>query len=96
MPALTDALTSSSQDSSQKSQRIVHPCSRIVEQLVDLPVPQMLVQIVIEKKKTQAHFALTDAHGEALTQLIIDELETEDLRKIAEIVRTIGTTGNNM
>ena len=37
MLVLTDALTSSSQDSSQKSQRSVHPCSRIVEQIVDAP-----------------------------------------------------------
>ena len=44
MPAPTDALTSSSQDSSQKSQSTLHPCSRTVEQIVDVPVPQILEQ----------------------------------------------------
>ena len=34
MSTLTDALTSSSQDSSQTPQRIVHPCSCIVDQIV--------------------------------------------------------------
>ena len=57
VPALTDAWTSSSQDSSQKSQRIVHPCSRIVEQIVDVPVPQILEQIVIESIREEV------AHG---------------------------------
>ena len=37
VPALTDALTASAQDSSQKSQRIVHPCSRIFEPIADVP-----------------------------------------------------------
>ena len=38
MPALTDAMTQSSQDSSQKSQRFVHPCSRIVAHIVNVAV----------------------------------------------------------
>ena len=45
--ALTDALTSSSQDSSLKSQHTARPYSRIV----DVPVPQILEQIVIESKR---------------------------------------------
>ena len=51
MLALTDALASSSQDSSQKSQRVVHPCSRIREQIVDVPIPQILEQIVNGSKR---------------------------------------------
>ena len=52
MLALTDAQTSSSsQDSSQKSQRSVHPCSRTVEQIFDVPVPLIVEQIVIESKR---------------------------------------------
>ena len=39
MLALTDAWASTSQDSSQKSQRIVRSCSRNVEHIVDVPVP---------------------------------------------------------
>ena len=35
----------------KKSQRSVHPCSRIVEHMVDVPVPQIPEQIVIESKR---------------------------------------------
>ena len=56
MLALTNTLTSSFQDSSQKSQRIVHPCSRIIGQIVDVPAPQILEQTVIESiRKEIAH-----------------------------------------
>ena len=34
----------------KKAQRIIHPCSRIVEQTVDVPVPQILEQMVIESE----------------------------------------------
>ena len=53
MSALTDALTSSSQDSSQTSQRSVEPCSRILEEIVDVPIPKILEQIVTESKRKQ-------------------------------------------
>ena len=53
MPALTDALTSSSQDPSQQAQRIVHPCSRIVEQIVDVSVSQIVEQIAIESTRKE-------------------------------------------
>ena len=35
----------------KKSQRSVHPCSRIVEHMVDVPEPQIPEQIVIESKR---------------------------------------------
>ena len=57
MPALTDALTSSSQDSSQEQQRTVHPCSRIVEQTVDVPAPQILEHVVIESIRQEIAMA---------------------------------------
>ena len=56
MLALTNTLTSSSQDSSQKSQRILHPSSRIVNKLLMFPLPQIVEQIVSESK-TQIHCA---------------------------------------
>ena len=54
--ACTDRLISTShrlEDSSQKSQRTIHPRRHIVEQIVDATVPQIQEQIVIDQNRKQ-------------------------------------------